>query len=282
MPPRRARALLPPLLLLLCSVYRAGARTCLSTRKFAKVGCSPRCQRAAARRHCQACICTLCDWCSIATEAGAAAAATARRAHGETMATGVDPSSPLAAAARATAAETAAAAIEANRHRQEKHGSRNAKQNKAFAQKERQQELGDSRIWTASTLTPNPGGALQNRSKSSVVLRVLGYVPGSEMALEYGGPPAEFSVHGMEPSSALIAMLQRAEAATELVDETARVSSTSSSKARAAKHRGPRTGATPTPRTAGKDRNPIGRAQWFKKRRKQRHDQHQAPADVGT
>jgi hypothetical protein len=58
---------------------------------------------------------------------------------------------------------------------------------------EERPQLGRARRWIPATAeTPH----MHNRSAASSVLRVLGYVPASQLPLEFGGPDTEFSLAG--------------------------------------------------------------------------------------
>ena len=58
-------------LLACASTVVDGRRTCLSTRRTARLGCSPKCKAERADRHCQACICATCSFCNTVSSSTA-------------------------------------------------------------------------------------------------------------------------------------------------------------------------------------------------------------------
>ena len=88
MPRGRGHALAIGVLLFWCAIGLAdGRRTCLSTRRTARLGCSSKCRADRAERHCQACICAACAFCnsisSTAVQRTSRAAGTGTRSGGD-------------------------------------------------------------------------------------------------------------------------------------------------------------------------------------------------------
>lgn len=123
--------------------------------------CSPTCDSAHAKRHCRYCKCKACAMCGTAS------------------------------------AQEGRVSGNSNKQKPRRHRNRLRIGGKILGRKrlfvEGRPQLGGSRIWTPTEPEATSWG---NVSAASNVLRLLGYVPGSHMPLEFGGDAADYSLKG--------------------------------------------------------------------------------------
>ena len=221
----------------------------MSTRKNVRPSCSPKCRREQARRHCQACVCVLCPFCSSvggeldggagATSAsepgagtnplrGAPSEARSRTATGLYVARvesrrGARRSSAFHRPAQrheigtrmgAPAADERGSNWALRRRRREPSTTERRPEGKAVERDDAQEWqqpsrwLGWHRRWTPTSDAASAEPP-RNQSITSIVLRALGYIPGPQLPMEFGGPQEDFTVLGAP--SALVARLLPAE-----------------------------------------------------------------------
>ena len=262
---RRATALVVALAAVV--VHSASGRTCLSTRRTARISCSVKCRADLAERHCRVCICAACAFCgtAVATSASESDAASSsavapdgkarkrspprgtgrsvsRAGEGRVRRGSVPSSSSSStgsssstsrrisrrrghASSRSPVREPVSGASGGEHSgmqpaRSEKRNKRrrpNLRARATLDEPDRASQsavvrarLGISRRWEA-TAAIRSREALRNRTLPSVVLRILGYLPGPQLPLEFGGPISDYSVGGA--SSSKVAALLRAETA---------------------------------------------------------------------
>ena len=244
MPRGRGHALAIGVLLFWCAIGLAdGRRTCLSTRRTARLGCSSKCRADRAERHCQACICAACAFCnsisSTAVQRTSRAAGTGTRSGGDDDSTrqpgqgssNTGSSEVVAARSRSTsggnvyragsrlvrafsvATATALGSSEqlneaSPRLRRRRKGARVAATTVAATSA----QLGSTRRWAAAVADGALDSLMRNKTVTSLVLRTLGYVPGPQLPLEFGGDIGDFTVAGSKQSDE--AALLEAEIAT--------------------------------------------------------------------
>ena len=168
---------------LACFLQPAKSRTCLSTRKNTRPSCSPRCKLERASLHCRACVCVACAFCNLpGTETADSGAQQSVGLHSVQIgmrASSGEPSTPVQTVARRPS------------HWRKTH--RSAKAAPTALATESTSRLGRARRWA-----PTSGlfDFQANQTLASIVLRALGYVPGSQLPLEFGGPHVDYTVVG--------------------------------------------------------------------------------------
>ena len=237
-----------------CSITNA-KRTCLSTRKTARLGCSAKCKAERADRHCQACICAACAFCNTGTAAAIQPTSSNYRVGGGYQRVAQRAPATASSSSDATDDGTSSSADGRSRRRSRSNGdsrvqSRRSrpkpilrsfdvdeqqpqKQQDAEEEEEQQQptpirrrrrkrarvrtvaetsaeQLGTGRRWVAA-VQESVADSIRNlnRTVTSMVLRTLGYVPGPQLPLEFGGYLGDFSVAGAKqlPHEAMVTML---------------------------------------------------------------------------
>ena len=186
------------------------ARTCLSTRQNMPPSCSPKCRSDRADRHCQACVCVLCSFCSSRTGTSSGRSSTDGSASSPSAASTVAVSG-AATQKDAIGRPLKAGALKRLIRGRNAAGADDAASKGASADEEAllgAQSAQWHRRWTPTADTP--AESQRNQSLASIVLRALGYVPGPQLPLEFGGPHEDFTVLGA--ASALVARLLPAEA----------------------------------------------------------------------
>ena len=239
-PPQRAprprrepmRGVLSLLALLLASP--GDSRTCLSTRKDTPPSCSPKCRADRASRHCQACVCVRCAFCKELYEAEDAGipstvAGAIDETAGESATVASVPRVPAktARARRRPApirmitkrplgrhkpaedeqdaeASEAATSVAASSSADDRPGSAA----RAPVDASLASEKADIRLTRAGSRRWTPTANLdeqqqRNQSLLSIVLRGLGYIPGPQLPLDFGGSHEDFTVVGASSMAVL-------------------------------------------------------------------------------
>ena len=235
-----------------CSITNA-KRTCLSTRKTARLRCSAKCRPSAPTSITQACICAACAFCNTGTAAAIQPTSSNYRVGGGYQRVAQRAPATASSSSDAPDDDTSSSADGRSRRRSRSNGdsrvqSRRSRpkpilrsfdvdeqqQKQQDAEEEEQQQptpirrrrrkrarvrtvaetsaeqLGTGRRWVAA-VQESVADSIRNlnRTVTSMVLRTLGYVPGPQLPLEFGGYLGDFSVAGAKllPHEAMVTML---------------------------------------------------------------------------